>query len=67
MGKNPPASNGDADTENRLEATGGGGWGEKERVGGLERVAWKHIHYRMQQSQPMEISYMTQGTQIKAL
>ena len=36
-------SNGDADREDRLMDTGGG----KERVGRMERVAWKHIHYHM--------------------
>ena len=33
---------GDTDIKNRLMDTGEG----KERVGRMEKVAWKHIHYR---------------------
>ena len=37
-------SNGDADIEGRLMDTG---VGKKEKVGWMERIAWKHIHYHM--------------------
>ena len=35
-------SSGDTDVENRLVDTE-----RKERVGQMERVAWKHLHYLM--------------------
>ena len=38
-------NNGDADIENRFMDTGDAG--RKERMGQMERVARKHIHYRM--------------------
>ena len=44
-------SNGDADIENRLVYMG---VGEKEVVGPVERVTWKHIHYHMQKDSQWE-------------
>ena len=41
-------NSGDADIENRLmNMAGGGRWGE-ERMGRMERVTWKHIHYHVE-------------------
>ena len=37
----------------------------KERVGRIDRVAWKHIHYRMWNKQPVGICCMTQRAQIR--
>ena len=37
-------SNGDADIENKLVDTGRG---RNERVGRMERAAWKHVHYHV--------------------
>ena len=56
-------SSGDPDVEKRLMDMGQ----KKERVGQMERVAWKHIHHHMQNRQPVGIFCMTQGTQIRAL
>ena len=39
----------------------------KERVGWIERTAWKHIHYRMENRYRVGISCVTQGDQPSAL
>ena len=39
----------------------------KEGVGQKERVAWKHLHYRMLNRSPVGICSMTQGIQTGAL
>ena len=41
--------------------------GGKERVGQIERVALKHIHYHMQSRLPVGSCYITQGAQPGAL
>ena len=50
----------------RERTYGYGGWG-KERVGWMERVTWKHIHYHMWNRQPMGICCMPWGTHTGAL
>ena len=51
-------SSGNADIEDRLVDT----W-KKKRVGQIERVALKHIHYPLWNRQSVEICYMMQGAQ----
>ena len=41
-------------------------WG-KERVGQMEKVAWKHKYYHMPSGEPVGICCVTQGAQIGAL
>ena len=41
--------------------------GRKERMGQVERIAWKYIHYYMENRYPMGICSMTQGALTGAL
>ena len=54
---------GDTDIENRLTDTMEG----KGRVGRMEKVAWKHVHYHKWNREPVEIFSLTQGTQTGTL
>ena len=39
----------------------------KERVGRMERTAWKHAHHRRYNSQPVGMCCMTRGAHVGAL
>ena len=40
---------------------------EEERVGQIGKVAWKRIHYHVQERQPVGVGCLMQGTQYSAL